>query len=238
MRRLFISDLHLQDPQAPAFLRFKECLLAYAAKVDEIYVLGDLVEMWVGDDDTGDTAAALVATLNNAASKCRVFVMHGNRDFLFGSAFAAASGATIINDPHVTDDGILLSHGDALCTDDKAYQQLRQTLRSEPWQAEILAKSLAERQAFGAALREQSRTTNANKPANIMDVNPDAVAQLLATHAPKHFIHGHTHRPGIHQHDGLRRYVLGSWEHCAWLCLQQDEQLALRCISLATRYEI
>jgi len=236
VHRVYISDLHLQDASSPRFQRFVECLSTEARAADELYVLGDLVEMWIGDDDDSAEALALISALKTAADQCPVFVMHGNRDFLFGQAFAQRSGCTLISDPYSLADGTLLTHGDALCTDDEAYQQIRTLLRSEPWQQETLAKSLAERKEFGRGLREQSKATNANKPTNIMDVNHEAFTTLMQEKDATICIHGHTHRPGIHYDNGLRRVVLGAWEQCGWLCRQQDEQVNLECFSLARRY--
>lgn len=236
MQRIFISDLHLEDPSANAFLRFAECLAVESAQVDEIYILGDLMEMWVGDDDDDAPARRLNEVLRQTTPVCPVFIMHGNRDFLFGDAFASANGVTLIQDPHTTSDGLLLSHGDGLCIDDHEYQALRTTLRSQAWQDDILAKSLDERKAFGTALRAQSKANNANKPGNIMDVNDGAVTTALAASHAHTLIHGHTHRPGVHKFAAYTRIVTGAWERCGWLCRQRDEQLQLECFSLARHY--
>ena len=174
--RLFISDLHLEDPQAPSTLRFQECLNAEAPRVDEIYILGDLVEMWVGDDDKSDIATLLKNTLTDTAKTTRVFLMHGNRDFLFGTKFEAETGVSLLEDPHCTPDGLLLSHGDRYCTDDAKYQAARTLFRSADWQRDILSKTLAERTALGQMLRAQSRQENANKSVNIMDTNAEALS--------------------------------------------------------------
>jgi UDP-2,3-diacylglucosamine hydrolase len=236
MHRIFISDLHLDDPQALAFSRFSECLAAEASNADEIYILGDLVEMWIGDDDDSESATLLRATLSATTAICPVFIMHGNRDFLFGQAFAESTGVTLIDDPYLTPDGILLSHGDALCTDDEEYQALRAILRSDQWQNDILDKSLSERKAFGDGLRAQSKTANANKATNIMDVNARATDDLLAAHTANRLIHGHTHRPGEHTYASYTRFVTGAWERCGWLCRQRGSELTLECFTLARRY--
>jgi len=238
VRRIFVSDLHLEDPAEAAFQRFAECLEQESARVDEIYILGDLVEMWIGDDDDSAAAAMLRQVLAQASARCPVKLMHGNRDFLFGEEFADASGVQLLDDPWLTDDGILLSHGDLLCTDDGEYQSMRQLLRSPQWQADILAKSLQERKAFGQALRAQSRNSNANKAANIMDVNAAATEALISEFCPasRTLIHGHTHRPGMHKGGTYTRIVTGAWERCGWLCRQRGNQLQLECFSLARRY--
>ncbi len=237
MRRLFISDLHLETPTSPQFLRFAECLAAESRRVDEIYVLGDLVEMWIGDDDDNALAIALTSTLQLACKQCRIYLMHGNRDFLFGKQFANQTGVTIIDELHEPEAGLLLSHGDQLCTDDSDYQTLRAQLRGQKWQSEFLAKPLSERRAFGNALRQRSRHENANKAEAIMDANPYAIEQLMTTHKTQTLIHGHTHRPGLDtRSSGQQRIVLGAWEVCGWLCRQQDGVFELACFSLAHRY--
>ena len=232
MQRLFISDLHLEAPTSPAFLRFSELLDHESRRVDEIYILGDLVEMWVGDDEDTGCAPLLREVLQDAGANCNIFLMHGNRDFLFGETFAAATGISLIDDPYVLDDDLLLCHGDMLCTDDVDYQAMRRTVRSPQWQQEFLSKSLAERQAFGAGLRAQSKANNANKPSGIMDVNADALSQLMTQHTAKRLIHGHTHRPGHYQ----ERIVTGAWERCGWSCRQRDQVFTLECFSLANPY--
>jgi UDP-2,3-diacylglucosamine hydrolase len=237
VQRIFISDLHLDDPLAPAFKRFTECLAAESRRVDEIYILGDLVEMWIGDDDDSDGANQLRATLKATAAQIPVYLMHGNRDFLFGETFARGTGVTLVNDPHQTEDGLLLSHGDLLCADDNDYQDMRAVLRSDAWQADILAKSLEERKAFGQSLRAASMANNANKASNIMDVNAEATQNLMAQYQADTLIHGHTHRPGCHRQNSFRRLVNGAWERCGWLVRQQDQSLTLECFSLAHRYE-
>jgi len=238
MHRVFISDLHLDEPTSSAFQRFGELLDAESARQDEIFLLGDVVEMWIGDDDDSPCAHSLRALLVAATARCRVMLMHGNRDFLFGARFASATGVELIDDPYVTEDGLMLSHGDALCVDDIEYQAMRATLRGEPWQREILEKSLDERKAFGQALRAQSRASNANKPGNIMDVNRSATDAQMAASSAHALIHGHTHRPGVHHEKSYTRIVTGAWERCGWLCRQRDTDLQLECFSLARRYEI
>ena len=237
MHRLFMSDLHLDDPTSSQFLRFNECLTSEAAEVDEIYILGDLVEMWIGDDDDSPLAQALTQSLNNATARCSVFLMHGNRDFLFKDRFAERTGVCLIEDMHQPDPNLLLCHGDLLCTDDTEYQALRKQLRGVQWQQEFLAQSLAERRAFGEDLRRRSRRENANKAESIMDANTEAIAEVMTHNSAQTLIHGHTHRPGLHQvNENKNRIVLGAWEGCGWLCRQQTEEFELECFSLARRY--
>ena len=237
MQRLFISDLHLDSSTSPQFLRFAECLDLESRRVEEIYILGDLVEMWIGDDDDDPFATALVSVITRASSQCAVFLMHGNRDFLFGEQFARHTGVRLLPDIHQPEPGLLLCHGDELCVDDTAYQKLRLQLRSSAWQSEFLARPLTERRAFGNDLRQRSMQENANKAESIMDANPQATAQLIDKHQVKVLIHGHTHRPEFSLTDRQqRRVVLGAWERCGWLCRQQDQRFSLECFSLARRY--
>ena len=239
MQRIFLSDLHLDDPLDRVFTGFAACLKAEATQVDEIYILGDLVEMWIGDDDNSPIALALTELLTTISKRCPVFLMHGNRDFLFASEFANRTGVTLISDPSTLDGSLVLSHGDALCTDDIAYQQMRKVLRGDAWQTQILRKSLAERQVFGKGLRAESIANNANKSSAIMDVNAAAVTDLIGANVTT-FIHGHTHRPGIHpiEQRSAQRIVLGDWGPCGWLCRQVDDTFTLECFNLAHRYGI
>ena len=211
-------------------------LLAVPVGVDAVYVLGDLAEVWVGDDDNGPAATALRETLAAAAARCAVFVMRGNRDFLLGERFAAETGVTLLADPSVVDvdgDPVLLAHGDAYCTRDVAYQRVRAELRSAAWQADVLARSLDERRALAARMRAESVAAGANKAEGIMDVTPAAVeAALVAADAPL-LVHGHTHRPGIHRMaGGRRRIVLGDWQRCGWQLALRKGDAELTCFAL------
>jgi len=234
LMRIFVSDLHLDDPGSAAFATLEAVLGREAPRAAAIYILGDLCEVWVGDDDDGPFATALIGLLRRTSARCPVFVMRGNRDFLLRQAFADAAGCALIDDPHLLDDGTLLSHGDSLCVDDKAYQRLRARFNSPDWQAEVLATPLAARRALAASMRAESRAANANKASAIMDVNRDAVARLLKTSGAARLVHGHTHRPGIHREPGGARVVLGAWEHCGWLLRQRDEHLDLECFPLGS----
>ncbi len=235
--RLFLSDLHLEDPHSLAAQRFQECLTIEALLVDEIYILGDLVEMWVGDDDDSDIAMLLKLVLAATAEYTRVFLMHGNRDFLFGAQFAQESAITLLEDPYCTPDGLLLSHGDLYCTDDAKYQAARTLFRSSEWQQEILAKSLQERTTLGQMLRAQSRQENANKSANIMDTNPSALQAAIDEHQARGVVHGHTHRPGTYPGRPFK-HVLGAWEKCGWVLRERDSSFSLECFPLDRPYSI
>jgi len=215
---LFISDLHL-DSSRPNVVDLFRRFAAQCHGADALYVLGDLFEAWVGDDEDGPVADAVAGALHGVADAgTPVFVLHGNRDFLMGAGFAARSGATLLPDPTRIDlygEAVLISHGDALCTDDIEYQQLRRLLRDPHWQADFLAKGLAERRAMAVALRQQSREATQAKAEDIMDVNQEAVARMMREHAVVRLIHGHTHRPAMHEFDldgtPAWRIVLGDW---------------------------
>lgn len=239
MNRLFLSDLHLDDPDGIHFKAFAQLLETQSSRVREIYLLGDLCEVWVGDDDDGPLATALVEVLHHTSKRARVCVMAGNRDFLFGREFERRTGAELIGDPHPLGAGVLLSHGDALCVDDRPYQEARRLLRSAAWQQEVLSRPLSERRALAAAMRAESRASNANKADNIMDVSPAEVARVMDNHGAHLLIHGHTHRPGVHRHSWGRRYVLGAWERCGWAIREDDRgSLTLKCFPLAVHCEI
>lgn len=232
-RRLYVSDVHLNPGDAPRLAAFKALLLRARDEVEEVYVLGDLCEMWIGDDDDSTLVHELGEVFATLSSRVDLTFIAGNRDFLLGQDFARRTGMAIQPDPLRLADGTLLAHGDALCTDDVPYQQLRTLLRSADWQADILGKSLAQRREFGAGLREQSRAANANKTGNIMDVNTAAVEQLLAEHTSTLLIHGHTHRPAVHRLPrGARRIVLGAWERCGWWAVQDGKEVWLKCASI------
>jgi UDP-2,3-diacylglucosamine hydrolase len=216
LRSLFISDLHLSEERPEANERFFAFIERDAASADALYVLGDLFEYWVGDDDLEDPFNAVVAgffrDLTRAGKK--LYLMHGNRDFLIGERFCRETGAVPLPDPSVMGETLIM-HGDTLCTDDLDYQAWRLTARSAAWQHEFLAKPVAERRSVVRGLREKSREVIQAKPAEIMDVNPDAVRDALRRHGVARLIHGHTHRPGRHQVevDGRRceRWVLPDW---------------------------
>jgi len=223
-RWLFISDLHLSGERPEANEQFFRFLGEEAAGAQALCVLGDLFEYWIGDDELeaadGDPLAreAVRALRSLTQSGVAVHFMHGNRDFLIGRGFAAATGILLLEDPTVMSvAGVptLLMHGDTLCTDDVDYQAWRAKARDPQFQATFLSKSLGERRAMTAMLREKSKEVIAGKPAEIMDVNAAAVREAFHRHGVTRMIHGHTHRPGRHELevDGRRceRWVLPDW---------------------------
>lgn len=218
MTTLFVSDLHL-DSSRPAITRlFFDFLAGEAAEADALYILGDLFEAWIGDDDDDPHHQAVIARLQDLSRKVPVAVMRGNRDFLLGDRFALMTTCRLMGDAEVVDlygTPTLLMHGDSLCTDDDAYQQFRTMVRDPEWQRGMLAKPLAERRLIAKSARDESAIQNSMKPEAIMDVNADAVAAVMREHGVRRFIHGHTHRPAVHDFelDGrpAQRIVLGDW---------------------------
>ena len=218
---LFISDLHLCDSRPHITQAFHQFLEKTASKAQALYILGDLFEYWAGDDGiaVGTQQATIHALHRLISSGTPVFLMHGNRDFLLGEGFEAATGVKILPDPSLItlyDKLILLSHGDELCTDDLGYQQFRAEVRSTTWKNQFLSKPLSDRIAYIEQLRTQSEQAKSTKSMQIMDVNQVAVDHLLRKfNCPPIFIHGHTHRPAKHQHhindNTCERWVLGDW---------------------------
>ena len=219
MAALFISDLHI-DASCPAITeQFLSFLATEATRAEALYILGDLFESWVGDDAADAAQTAAIAGLHALTSHgVPCFVMHGNRDFLLGAEFSRMSGAELLPDPLIVTlygEPVLVMHGDALCTDDRAYQRLRATVRESDWQRQFLALSIASRRALADAARVGSQTHTAATEYSIMDVNADSVAMALRSAGTATLLHGHTHRPAIHalQVDGrpCTRIVLGDW---------------------------
>ncbi|MCE2460452.1 MAG: UDP-2,3-diacylglucosamine diphosphatase [Pseudomonadales bacterium] len=236
MSTLFISDLHIDETRPAVLAGLQRLVETEASTVDALFILGDLVEVWVGDDDDGPVAASLRETLTAASRRCALYVMHGNRDFLIGPTFASDTGATLLDDPSVVEidnDRVLLAHGDAYCTRDAEYQRIRALFRSTTWQTGVLASSLEERRALAASLRAKSIAANENKAANIMDVTPSSIQSALDDADVSLMIHGHTHRPGIHDLGGdRRRIVLGDWDRCGWKLRLDQGDAELTCFPL------
>jgi UDP-2,3-diacylglucosamine hydrolase len=216
---LFISDLHIDDGCPEIAQQFLSLLHGEARAAEALYILGDLFESWVGDDAADAEQTAAIAGLKAlTASGVPCFVMHGNRDFLLGARFCALSGARLLPDPLIVTvygEPILVMHGDALCSDDRAYQRLRATVRDEDWQRQFLALSVAARRALAGAARVGSQAHTAAVAYTITDVNQASVAAALRAAGVGTLLHGHTHRPAIHPLtvDGraCTRIVLGDW---------------------------
>jgi UDP-2,3-diacylglucosamine hydrolase len=217
--QLFVSDVHLDASAPDAVEQFVDFIATRAAQAEALYVLGDLFEAWVGDDDREPAKLRVCAGLRALTARgTACFVLHGNRDFLIGSGFEAATGARVLPDPVITRIGgedVLLTHGDALCTDDHAYQELRSIVREPLWQRRFLALPLAVRERIADRARAGSRAHTSRTVPYVMDVNAAAVEAAFRSTGVSTVIHGHTHRPAVHDlvvHGrAVRRIVLGAW---------------------------
>jgi UDP-2,3-diacylglucosamine hydrolase len=224
MTTLFLSDLHL-DAQRPQITALFEALCAGEAREAEaVYILGDLFEAFIGDDDDGEIAKRVAAATRALRdSGVPVHFTRGNRDFLVGADYAASAGWTLLPDPAVIllhGEPTLLMHGDLLCLDDLAYQAFRRQVRDPAWQQAFLAQPLEARRAFAAQARAASAAAQSGRDESIGDVTRSEVERVIALHGVRRLIHGHTHRPAIHavalpgdRPDAGRgqRIVLGDW---------------------------
>ena len=228
MSHLFISDLHLEEGRPDLLEGFRHFLETRCMKAESLYILGDFFEVWLGDDhDTAFNREVIGLLADLPIPK---YLMHGNRDFLLGDQFCAATGMTLLADTSVVTlygKPVLLMHGDSLCTRDEEYMQVRVMLRDPAFQADFLSKSLAEREAFARGAREQSQGHTQRAAMDIMDVTPAEVVKTMAGHGVDLMIHGHTHRPAIHDLEvggaPARRIVLGDWDARGW-CLEYEPE--------------
>ena len=219
MTTLFISDLHLETDRPDIGQQFFSFLAEEAGGAEALYILGDLFDAWVGDDDPNPHYAEVKAALRKLVDGgVPVYFMHGNRDFMIGDGFAEETGVKILPDPIAVDlygEHVLLSHGDALCTDDFEYQQIRAMTRRPEWQAAMRSKPLEERLMIARAARAESQARGQTLDMDIMDVNDLAVKKTILDYGVDILLHGHTHRPDVHQVDlgerTARRIVLGDW---------------------------
>lgn len=255
MQTLFLSDLHLSEKTLDITSNFKK-FINYCQNnsndIESIFILGDFFEFWVGDDYQSEFSQDIFQELASIGkqSPIQCYLMHGNRDFLLGKgaspeqSFVQQTGFTIIDDPYQIElDGekILLTHGDILCTDDIAYQKMRQMLRNDLWQADILSKSVTERIQIAIAARKQSeqntqsQDNEANQTEYIMDVNQEAVNKILQENQSKTMIHGHTHRPQTHDFklntEQAKRIVLADWHKHGSFLKYQDKNYSTMTLS-------
>jgi UDP-2,3-diacylglucosamine hydrolase len=228
---LLISDLHLEQERPDISRAFLHFLESRAREAEALYILGDFFEVWIGDDAISPFQRSIAQALRQLSdSGTRIYLMHGNRDFMIGQAFCREAGCTLLRDPSLVELGgekVLLMHGDSLCTQDEAYMRLRRWLRN-PLSLFILRNlPLAARRKLARKLRNESRAQTRMKASDIVDVTQAEVPRIMAAHGVRTLIHGHTHRPATHplQVAGqpARRFVLGDWDSQGW-ALQVDDQ--------------
>ncbi|RZO99114.1 MAG: UDP-2,3-diacylglucosamine diphosphatase [Gammaproteobacteria bacterium] len=231
MSVFFISDLHLEQNKPHLTKAFKNFIDSKVNLHDELFILGDFFEQWIGDDNEDDFIKSVKNILKDKTAKgLTVYFMHGNRDFLIGDKFCKEVGAILLDDPYIInleEKKIMLMHGDSLCTDDEDYQNFRNLVRSKDWQEDFLSKDLKERKEVAKNLREISSLENQTKDENIMDVNQSEVLKIIENHSVDVLIHGHTHRPFIHDENGVPRMVLGDWGDFLWFIESSEGNLNL-----------
>ncbi len=234
MKRYFIADLHL-TPERPDITRaFLHFIKNTANDADELYLLGDIFEAWIGDDGGIPAYQSVIDALQSASLTTALYFQHGNRDFLVGDAFSTATNCTLLAPKHIvnlpTGDALLM-HGDQLCTDDLEYQAFRSMVRKPEWQTDFLNKPINERLHIARQMREASKKKGAEKSNDIMDVNPNSVRQALVDAQVELVIHGHTHRPAVHHNqikaDVGTRIVLGDWDKKLWYLVSDHQALTL-----------
>lgn len=230
MTTYFISDLHLERIESPITNIFT-AFLDDLNQNDSLYILGDLFESWIGDDNVSELSQYISDRLLMLSERdISVAIMHGNRDFLIGEDFCKASSIKLINDPRIIEidtKKVMLTHGDELCTDDKEYQAFRSVVRNPLWQKDFLNFPISKREKIAGEAKDASKDSKENKAMEIMDVNTDAVLKAFNDHDIEIMIHGHTHRPNIHKvsNEGknLTRYVLGDWSKNSAIILKWNE---------------
>ncbi|MBS3803164.1 MAG: UDP-2,3-diacylglucosamine diphosphatase [Oleiphilaceae bacterium] len=225
MTTLFIADLHLEEKRpdiTQAFLNFVE---TRASGVEHLYILGDFFEAWIGDDERTPLQEQVAEALQAlTAGGTALSLMHGNRDFLIGEDFCQRTGARLVPEDQIVIDlygtPTLLMHGDTLCTADLEYQKFRTNMRNAQWQEMFLKRPLADRQMVARQLREISMAQTKGKQQGIMDVTPEEVVRVMEEYRVQQLIHGHTHRPAVHELDAngqpAKRIVLGDWGENVW----------------------
>lgn len=232
---LFISDLHLEPRRPNITAAVQEFLATKGQECEKLFLLGDIFELWLGDDDSSELSLAIAAALRKLASNgVQIFMMRGNRDFLLGDVYANQCGAELLGDTFQLETSlgsIQLLHGDTLCTDDHDYQEFRTLTRETSWQTKFLNQPLEARRAFAARARAKSKEATAEKSDLIMDVNNDAVLKIFKDSGSELIIHGHTHRPAKHSNilgPGTgTRVVLGDWDRKGWYAEIKNKNLTL-----------
>ena len=240
MSYCFISDLHLNQDRPDITKAFLNFLENTAHKAEKLYILGDLFEAWIGDDDQNEFISEIQNALIRINKTTKVFFMHGNRDFLIGPDFASSAGMKILNDPVVEEMfgyPVLLMHGDLLCTEDIEYQKFRKVSRDIKWQKEFLSKPLAERRMIAQNLRGASKEATGKKNEEIMDVSESEVIKMIQESSVSLLIHGHTHRPNSHsiafEKHTAKRIVLGDWDEYGWYVWMDSNSCELNKFSIS-----
>jgi len=240
MSYCFISDLHLNEDRPDITKAFLNFLENTACKAEKLYILGDLFEAWIGDDDQNEFISEVQNALIKTSKTTKVFFMHGNRDFLVGPEFASSAGMKILNDPVVEEmygNPVLLMHGDLLCIKDIDYQKFRKVSRDIKWQTEFLNKSLGERRKIAQDLRSASKEATGEKKEEIMDVSESEVIKMIRESSVNLLIHGHTHRPNSHNIDVenhiAKRMVLGDWDEYGWYIWMDSNSCELNKFSIS-----
>ena len=227
---LLISDLHLEEERPDISRAFLHFLETRASQAEALYILGDFFEVWIGDDAMTPFQHSIAEALRRLSERgTRIYLMHGNRDFMLGDGFCRAAGCTLLSDPSVVElcgERVLLMHGDSLCTRDEGYMRLRRLLRN-PFSLLVLRHlPLSTRRKLARKLRNESRSQTRMKATDIIDVTPELIPRVLAEHRVRTLIHGHTHRPATHEllvnGQPAQRIVLGDWDRQGWV-LQVDE---------------
>ncbi|MBA4729708.1 MAG: UDP-2,3-diacylglucosamine diphosphatase [Gammaproteobacteria bacterium] len=229
----FISDIHLEPIENNRTLAFNNFLEKASDRYEALYILGDLFEYWIGDDEDNLTISNIKKNLSRLADQgVSLFFIHGNRDFLIGNKFASDTNIKILDDMHIinlNNKKIMLSHGDAFCTDDTDYQKFKNETRNSSWIKSFLKKPLDERLFIADDMRSKSKSANSNKPENIMDTNPKAIEESVIKNEIDILIHGHTHRPEVKYFaNGSVKVVLGSWEDKGWVFEYDSNHFDLR----------
>jgi UDP-2,3-diacylglucosamine hydrolase len=234
MRSLFISDLHLSSHSPAIVDGFLKFLQNQATDADELYILGDFFDAWIGDDDDSPLAADIKQALRKYASNHTVYFLHGNRDFLLGEKFAQQAGINLLPETCVINlhgRHTLIMHGDTLCTRDTEYLKFRTMVRNPAWQQQVLALPLPQRRQMAADLRQKTQSMIAMKAEDIMDVTPEEVEKIMAAYGVDLLIHGHTHRPARHEVSAngamAERWVLGDWNQTGWYLVVENGELDL-----------
>ena len=237
MTSFFISDIHLSESNNKLSSAFINFLKDSKQSCSQLFILGDLFEVWIGDDyETSFINNIKSELLKFTTNGPDTFLMHGNRDFLISEKFLTDTGIKLLPDPFeitMHNKKVLLSHGDFLCTDDVDYINFRNQVRDKAWQDNFLSKSIEERSEIASKLRSDSNDATQDKSIEITDVNESSVKKIIGDYSPDIFIHGHTHRPNIHEYASSKRIVLGDWGDFGWYLRLDDESYNLEKFSIA-----